>query len=149
MLSKKRNVFDEMLGTGFHFYGANITDKIIRLKSTDEGEDFWFKVEMTPKDILDITRLDSAPVPLPRGCKHKEPVSRVILYEYNKQDNIHHAVIPTEAVWNKGYMFIDVDNGHPWLRVGLHNFKSSKGIRAVFLYGALDNDDEDEDVSEE
>ena len=143
----KRTALDPHLGRAFKLMGANTPERIFRLVD-DEGNSYLFQALGDKQRITDIIQLpDDAPIP--RGCKGTKELADVIVYQYDKQDNYRYqrtgpgGDLFSAAQFNRGYLLIDAGNGHPWLRVGIHNYKSTRP-RAVFEYASDPMDDEDE-----
>jgi hypothetical protein len=109
---------------------------------------------------------------VPRGCRGDKSFGPVRVFQYDKEDtsrgiratsnkliiNIggpeqsNAPSVATLAIWNKGYRLVDVRSGgggHTWLWIGHHNYKSIKGCRAVFLYNAIEDYDDEETNDEE
>jgi len=140
-----RTRLDDLLGIQFHFMGANVQERVFRLRD-QEGNDYLFHAEGDKRTITDIAPIEGEP---PRGCKRDEPLAEVVISQYNKQDNFRHAIAPgtpfTQAQWNRGYRLVDCANGHPWLLIGIDNYKGTRP-RAVFTYsmgGGETEEDED------
>jgi hypothetical protein len=136
---------DRMKGEPYRFMGANKVQRMFRLKD-DEGNDYYFAVKTVDGNkIAAIARIE-LPDPAPVGLTRDEPLGTVMIYEYNKQDNLY-AAQPlgqefSQAQWNKGYQLIDQKHGHPWLRIGVHNYRNRPRVKFEYNYVGDDDDEE-------
>jgi hypothetical protein len=151
-------VLEKMKGVPYRFMGASRTEKMFRLID-EEGNEYLFKVATGNRKIVSIDRcFYEDDEERPAWSERAEPLGTIIISDYNKLDNLFHGVAPTgnftnvmgvapsptnDARWNKGYRFTDAQHGHPWLLIGIDNYKSPKP-RPIFTYNDIGDEDEED-----